>query len=138
MPNASNNYWFNSVVQEIQSIVSCSSMRKCLQNAQPYRPFACSLLSTFVLRIRFLKTFSLQFVRVWPRIPSLSGMSQNFSCFMTGLLKWRTAVRIRTFGWLRPDLVSLSKMYSIPRSLYPKCCDFGRISKALTPRQLPK
>jgi len=25
-----------------------------------------------------------------------------------GLLKWRTAVRIRTFAWRRPDLVSLS------------------------------
>jgi len=32
-----------------------------------------------------------------------------------GLLKWRTAVRIRTFGWWRPDLVSLSKVYSIPK-----------------------
>jgi len=29
--------------------------------------------------------------------------------YSTGLLKWRTAVRIRTFGWRRPDLVSLWK-----------------------------
>jgi len=27
-----------------------------------------------------------------------------------GPLKWRTAVRIRTFGWWRPDPVSLSKV----------------------------
>jgi len=31
LPNASNNCGFNSVVQGIQSIVSCSSMRKSLQ-----------------------------------------------------------------------------------------------------------
>ena len=45
-----------------------------------------------------------------------------------GLLKWRTAVRIRTFAWWRPDLVSFSKVYSIPRSFYPKIFDFGRTS----------
>jgi len=43
-----------------------------------------------------------------------------------GLLKWRTAVRIRTFGWRRPDLVSLSKVYSIPRNFYPKILRFWR------------
>ena len=41
-----------------------------------------------------------------------------------GLLKWRTAVRIRTFGWWLADLVSLSKVYSIPKSVYPKILRF--------------
>ena len=41
-----------------------------------------------------------------------------------GLLKWRTAVRIRTFGWWRPDLVSLLKVYFISRSFYPKMLRF--------------
>ena len=46
-----------------------------------------------------------------------------------GLLKWRTAVRIRTFAWWRPDLVSFSKVYSIyPEVFIPKFCDFGRTS----------
>jgi len=41
-----------------------------------------------------------------------------------GLLKWRTAVRIRTFGWWRPDLVSLLKVYSVSRSFYTKMLRF--------------
>jgi len=41
-----------------------------------------------------------------------------------GLLKWWTMVRIRTFGWRQPDLASLSKVYSIPRSFYPKILHF--------------
>jgi len=37
------------------------------------------------------------------------------SIISAGLLRWRTAVRIRTFRCWRPDLVSLSKVYSIPK-----------------------
>jgi len=44
--------------------------------------------------------------------------------FRAELLKWRTAVRIRTSGWWRPDRVSLSKVYSLPRSFYPKILRF--------------
>jgi len=47
-----------------------------------------------------------------------------FYVYRAGLLKWRTAVRIRTFGWRRPDLVSLSKVYSIHRSFYPEILRF--------------
>jgi len=42
----------------------------------------------------------------------------------TGLLKWRTAVRIRTFGWCRPDLDSFSNVYSLPKSFYPNILRF--------------
>jgi len=43
---------------------------------------------------------------------------------MRGLLKWQTAVWIWTFGWRRPDLVNVSKVYSTPTSFYPKILHF--------------
>jgi len=45
-----------------------------------------------------------------------------FTC--AGLLKWQTAVRIWTFGWWLADLVSLSKVDSTPKSVYPKILRF--------------
>jgi len=55
----------------------------------------------------------------------INSLGVKFYWFTTpGLLKWRTAVRIRTFGWRRPDLVNLSKVYSIPRNFYPKILRF--------------
>jgi len=69
----------------------------------------------------------------YSRISSCNHHGKRFfslACFLNhvnakpGLLKWRTAVRIRTFGWWRPDLVSLLKVYPISRSFYPKMVRF--------------
>jgi len=40
------------------------------------------------------------------------------------LLKWWTAVWIRTFWWWLADLVSLSKVYYTLKSVYPKILRF--------------
>ena len=100
LPNASNNCWFNSVVQCIQSIVSCSSTTKCLQmhSHTGLNNWLKTLLRTFALRMRFFKTFSLQFVRVWAGIPSLSGMSQSFSCSMTSKHSYKVLVLYLSFS----------------------------------------
>jgi len=45
-------------------------------------------------------------------------------CSSPGLLTWWTMVRIQTFGWWLPDLVSLSKVHFIPRSFYLKILCF--------------
>jgi len=55
---------------------------------------------------------AIPFMKTWMEIPR------------PGLLKWRTAVRIRTFWWWLTDLVSLSKVYSTPESVYPKTLRF--------------
>ena len=57
-----------------------------------------TLLRTFALRMRFFKTFSLQFVRVWAGIPSLSGMSQSLSCSMTSKHFYKVLVLYLSFS----------------------------------------
>ena len=87
--------------------------------------------------IRFFCSFTVATLRFWAPDATIDlVISLAMAGYSTWLLKWRTAVRIRTFGWRRPDLVSLSMVYSIPRSFIPKFCAFGRTSKAFTPRQL--
>jgi len=51
LPNASNNCWFNSVVQGIQSIVSCSSTRKSLQMDSHTGPSLEQLVEDLALKI---------------------------------------------------------------------------------------
>ena len=81
--------------------------------------------------MRFLKTFSLQFVRVWAGIPNLSGMWQNCSCSVTskhlqrfGIVSEFQFETHKTRGSCRANCIAFNQKQSVvPLAIGLNICD---------------